>query len=90
MRVIGWVMLIIFIGSCTQINGSGPGLYSEATMASKTLGTVSVSISSPIGVKSPKKIRCQLIAEARKLFPQCRGIWNIHYDRHTAYAVIMH
>ncbi len=90
MRVIGWIMLIIFIGSCKQINGNSPGLYQEAAMASDAIATVSVPIYSPIGVKSPKKIRCQLIMEARKLFPQCRGIWNIRYDKYTAYAAVIH
>ncbi|RYD98473.1 MAG: hypothetical protein EOP54_07515 [Sphingobacteriales bacterium] len=90
MRLIGWIMLIIFVGSCKQISGSSPGLYQEAAMASKALGTVSVPIYSSIGVKSPKKIRCQLVVEARKMFPQCKGISNVRYVRHSAYAEVMH
>jgi len=89
MRVIGWIMLILFVGSCKQISGSSPGLYQEAAIATKALGTVSVPIYSSIGVKSPGKIRNQLIVEARKMFPQCRGIWHIRYDKHTAYAAVI-
>lgn len=88
MRKIGWVMLIILMGACKQINGSSTGLYCDSA-AVKALGTVSVSIYSAVGVKSPKKIRCQLISEAKKIFPECKGIENIRYDRNTAYAEVI-
>lgn len=82
-------MLILLVGSCKQINGNSPGLYQETAVHTNALGTVSVSLYSSIGVKSPKKIRCQLIMEARKIYPQCKGITNIHYDKHTAYAAVI-
>ncbi len=90
MRVIGWILLVLFVGSCKQINENSPVLYHKADMVSRALATVSVSIYSSIGVKSPKKIRSQLIVEARKLFPQCKGIINIRYDKYTAYAEVIH
>lgn len=89
MRVIGWILLTIFVGSCNQINGSSSYLYRDAAIVSRALGTVSVSIYSSIGVKSPRKIRSQLIAKARKLFPQSKGIINIRYDRYAAYAEVI-
>lgn len=89
MRKIGGIMLIIFVGSCKQINGSSPVLYQDMAVSSKTSETVSVSIYSSIGVKSPKKIRCQLIMEARKVHPQCKGVTNIRYDKYTAYADVI-
>lgn len=89
MRKIGGIMLIIFAGACKQINGNSTGVYQDMAVSTKASETVSVSIYSSIGVKSPKKIRCQLIKEARKLYPQCKGVTNIRYDKYTAYAEVI-
>lgn len=89
MRKIVGILLLLFVGSCTQINGNKPGLCGGVVVTAGASGTVSVPIYSTIGVKSPKKIRCQLIREARKEYPKCKGITNIHYDKYTAYAEVI-
>lgn len=80
--------LTVALYACSRIKQPHAVLSHKVPVA-QTLGTVSVSIYSTLGLKDEESIVRQLGFEARKLYPGSSAIANIRYNKSIAYADVV-